>query len=160
MSARVPLKVLIAAGIRRYVQLIGMNLLPTSGLRCMLLKACGVKIGKGCYIGFNVCADTNYPELIHIGQNVVIAQGSMLITHTQSPVESNLSRIYDKVAGIAIEDGAWIGSRCLILPGAHIGKHCFIGAGSVVRGRTKDFSLYAGNPCRFVKDLRELSINK
>lgn len=160
MAARIPLKRLIAAGVRRYVQLIGMNLLPTSGLRCMLLRSCGAQIGKGCYIGFNVRVDTNYPELIHIGQNVCIAEGSMLMTHTQSPVESHLSRIYDKIAGITIEDGAWIGGRCLLLPGAHIGKHCFIGAGSVVRGRTRDYSLYAGSPCRFAKDLRESKVHQ
>lgn len=34
--------------------------------------------------------------------------------------------------GITIEKNSWLGSSCLILPGASIGSGCIIGAGSIV----------------------------
>jgi 2,3,4,5-tetrahydropyridine-2-carboxylate N-succinyltransferase len=38
---------------------------------------------------------------------------------------------------VIIEDGAFIGSRCIIVEGAHIGKEAVIGAGVSITGSTK-----------------------
>jgi acetyltransferase-like isoleucine patch superfamily enzyme len=38
-----------------------------------------------------------------------------------------------------------------VLPGARIGKHCVIGANSVVTGEIPDFSVAVGNPARVIK---------
>jgi acetyltransferase-like isoleucine patch superfamily enzyme len=146
---------LINCALRRYALMFGMSLLPLSSARAWLLRICGVKVGKGCYIGFNVIADTNYPSLIIIGDHVTISHNCSLIAHTQTPVkQSFLSTIYNSVKPITIEEGAWIGMNVTLLPGAYIKQNCFIAAGSVVPSMTtSSFSVYAGNPLKLIKYL-------
>ena len=144
-------KFLLLAGSRRYLLMIGMNLIPFSNLRVLLLRICGISIGKGNYIGFNVIPDTNFPELIKIGNNVTISHNVQLITHTASPVKSFLSSKYNLSKNILIKDGSWIGMGAIILPGTTVEENCFIGAGSVVSGSTKSNSLFAGNPSKEIK---------
>lgn len=45
---------------------------------------------------------------------------------------------------------SFIGARCVLLPGAHIGDDTIVGAGSVVRGRFPDGVVIAGNPATVV----------
>ena len=146
---------LINSALRRYALMFGMCLLPFSSARVWLLRICGVKVGRGCYIGFNVFADTNYPSLIDIGDYVTISHNCSLVAHTKTPVtQSFLSTIYNSVKPITIEEGAWIGMNVTILPGAHIKQNCLIAAGSVVPSMiTSSFSVYAGNPLKLIKDL-------
>ena len=76
----------LGAACRRYLLAFGMNVFPLSSMRAWLLSACGVKIGKDCYIGFGVFVDTNYPQLITIGSHVTISHHCALLTHSQSPI--------------------------------------------------------------------------
>ena len=96
------LKSLISAGIRRYILFTGMNLLPFSFLRIYLLRFCGIKVGKGCYVGFNVIPDTNFPELIKIGKKVTISHNVNLITHTatQSKVVSQQNIVFRRILSL------------------------------------------------------------
>ena len=131
----------------------GMAILPFSHLRVLLLRFCGVQVGNGCYIGFNVICDTNYAELVTIGNNVTISHDTVIYAHTASPVESPLSELYNQVLPVTIESGAWIGAGCIVLPGVMIAQDCMVGAGSVVARSTEPSSLYAGNPCKMIKVL-------
>jgi maltose O-acetyltransferase len=54
---------------------------------------------------------------------------------------------------ICIEDGAWIGSRAVILPGVRIGKGSVVAAGAVVTRNVPPHALVAGVPARLVRDL-------
>lgn len=143
----------LSAAIRRYVLLVGMNLLPLSSLRVLLLRISGVRIGQGCYIGFNVFVDTNFPDLISIGNNVTVSHNCSLITHTISPVQSQLAMLYQQRRPVLIDSGSWIGMNTLLLPGAKVGSDCFIGAGSVVAGQMPSKYMCAGNPCKPIKRL-------
>tara|TARA_Y100000813_G_C24001624_1_gene276105 strand:- start:70 stop:540 length:471 start_codon:yes stop_codon:yes gene_type:complete len=154
LNKKTGLKFLISSGLRRYVLLTGMNLLPFSYLRIYLLRFCGIKMDKGGYVGFNVIPDTNFPELIKIGKKVTISHNVQLITHTATPVKTFLSTKYGISKNIIIKDGAWIGAGSIVLPGTTIEENCFIGAGSVVSGKTKSFTLFAGNPCKEIKSLK------
>lgn len=109
---------LLQAAFRRYCMMVGMSLLPLSFLRVWVLRLCGVKMGKGCYIGFNVICDTNFPSLIEIGNNVTISHNTLIYSHTATPAASYLSNIYNDIKKVKIGDGAWIGAGCTILPGA------------------------------------------
>ena len=55
--------------------------------------------------------------------------------------------------GITIDDGAWIGSRVVILPGVHVGKGAVVAAGAVVTRNVPPQAMVAGVPARFVRDL-------
>jgi acetyltransferase-like isoleucine patch superfamily enzyme len=52
---------------------------------------------------------------------------------------------------IIIEEDAWIGHGTLILKKAFIGEGCIVGAYSVVNSSLLPYSVYIGNPARFVK---------
>jgi len=144
---------LLIAAFRRYVLAFGMAAIPFSGARVVLLRLCGVKIGRGCYVGFHVICDTNFAEKITIGDNVTISHGTQIYTHTMTPARSHLASLYRTVKPVHIGEGAWVGANCIILPGACIGRDCLIGAGSVVAKNTEPCSVYAGNPCRKIKSL-------
>jgi maltose O-acetyltransferase len=146
-------KKLGVAAFRRYLMMFGMSLIPFASLRALILRLCGVRIGKDCYIGFNVFCDTNFADLIVIGDRVTISHNTAIFAHTATPVVTHLSRIYEDVKPVSIGDGAWIGAHCLILPGVNVAEHCMIGAGSVVTKNTEPYSLYAGNPARKIKEL-------
>ena len=130
---------------RRYLLMAGMSLIPFSFIRVLVIRICGITIGKGCYVGFHVAFDTNFPELISISHNVAI------YTHTITPVKSRLATVYDSKAAVIIHDGAWLSAGSMIVPGVEIGADCMIGAGSVVTRSTEPGSLYAGNPARLIK---------
>lgn len=53
--------------------------------------------------------------------------------------------------GIIIEEDVWIGSGCVILDGSIIRKGTIVGAMSLVRGELKPYSLYAGNPIKYIR---------
>jgi len=54
---------------------------------------------------------------------------------------------------IKICDDAWIGAKCIILPGVTIGEAAIIGAGSVVTKNVDPYTLVAGNPAKFIKKI-------
>ena len=144
---------LVKAAARRYLQLVLMNTLPFSTWRVFVLRLCGVHIGKDCYVGFGVMVDTNYPELITIGNSVTISHSCYIFTHTQTPALSRLGKTFDSVKGVKLFSGAWIGASSLILPGAVVEEDCMVGAGSTVRGTLRKGCLYMGNPAKLVREI-------
>lgn len=55
---------------------------------------------------------------------------------------------------ITINDDVWIGANAVIAAGVTIGKHCVIGAGSVVTKDVPDYSVAVGNPAKVIKTLK------
>lgn len=55
---------------------------------------------------------------------------------------------------IIIDDDVWIGARCIILKGVHIGAHSIIAAGSVVVKDIPADVIAGGNPCKVIKSLK------
>lgn len=52
---------------------------------------------------------------------------------------------------LSIGDGSWIGCHCAIVGDVSIGKHCVVGANSVVTRDVPDFCVVAGVPARVIK---------
>lgn len=52
---------------------------------------------------------------------------------------------------ILIKSDSWIGFGAQIMPGVTIGKHCVIGAGSVVTKDIPDYCIAAGIPAKVIK---------
>ena len=44
----------------------------------------------------------------------------------------------------------------MLLPGVKIGKHCLVGAGSIVGKNLDDYQLAVGTPAKMIKDVREI----
>jgi len=93
---------------------------------------------------------------IVIEDNVLIAQGVKI--YSQSHNYKNRAtdiifqgEVYKKVI---IGKGSWLGANSIILPGVRIGKHCVVGAGSVVTKDVPSFSVAVGVPAKVIKKIR------
>lgn len=126
-----------------------------------LLKFRGIRFtGKPRYIGYNVKLD--YPENIVIGENVVISDESIILTHDYSI--NNLAKLYQEYEGsdlslrkkVILKDHCFIGKRSIIMPGAEIGSYSIIGAGAVVRGKIDNETVMIGNPAKAILSTKEL----
>ena len=51
---------------------------------------------------------------------------------------------------VQIDEGSWLGEHVCII-GASIGKHCVIGANSIVNKDIPDYSIAVGTPARVIK---------
>ncbi|MGI8818595.1 MAG: DapH/DapD/GlmU-related protein, partial [Gemmatimonadales bacterium] len=54
---------------------------------------------------------------------------------------------------IVIEEDAWLGAGCVVLPGVRIGRGAVIGANSVVVSDVPSLHVVAGQPARTVREL-------
>ncbi len=52
---------------------------------------------------------------------------------------------------IHIKEGAWIGSKAIILGGVIVGKHSVVAAGAVVKKDVPDYAIVGGNPAEIIK---------
>ena len=52
---------------------------------------------------------------------------------------------------VHIGDGSWLGTHVVIAGNITIGKHCVIGANSVVKHDIPDYCVAAGIPARIIK---------
>ena len=101
------------------------------------------------------------PELISIGDNVMIASGVEFINH--DIVAHMLNKKYDThdfqpMKGcISIGDNVMIGAGTVILPNVRIGSNVVIGAGSIVCKDIPDNVVAAGVPCRVVGEFDKLA---
>lgn len=117
----------------------------------------GVKFGKNCF--FRTKQFGSEPYLIEIGDYFKTAGNVQFITHDGGVhVLRNLYpdlQEVDSFAKIRIDNNVFIGYGVIVLPGSQIGSNIIIGAGSVVRGKLNDNSIYAGIPAKFICTIEE-----
>lgn len=97
-----------------------------------------------------------------IKNNSGAAVGLLAITgNHMSIVGKNLMQITEKTKDeldpnhemdkdIVVEEDVWIAARVTLLSGAHLGRGCEVGSGSVVRGTIPPYAVVIGNPCKIV----------
>jgi len=90
---------------------------------------------------------------IVIGKNTAIAANVTItdIEHPYANVNVPIERQDIAVKEVVIGEDSKIYNNAVILPGVHIGRHCVVGANSVVMRDVPDFSVVAGAPARVVK---------
>lgn len=96
---------------------------------------------------------------VHIGENVLIADKVFLSDCTHNYSEINRSIIESGIShlrNVNIGADSWIGEGVSIL-GVSIGKHCIIGANSVVTKDIPDYCVAVGNPAVIIKKFDEIS---
>ena len=115
----------------------------------------GVRIGSNVYIGQNCCLDNAYPEYIIIGDDVSLAGEVTIIAHANP--YAHFKGVFESfVAPVVIEKGAWIGVKCTLTAGAHIGEYASVAAGSVVNKKVPAYTLVAGNPAKKVFEYKDM----
>ncbi len=110
-------------------------------------------IGPGCHITGPLHVDL--VAQVSIGAGVYMGYDIMLLTvdHELGPSAQRCGRLAS--GPIHIGDGAWIGSRAVILPGVHIGNGAIVASGAVVTHNVAPNALVGGVPAKFVRDLDE-----
>lgn len=87
-------------------------------------------------------------EHVLLAPNVYISDHGHAFENINLPIaRQGLTRIIPVVIGRA----TWLGQNVVVLPGATIGRHCVIGANSVVNSPIPDYSIAVGSPARVVK---------
>lgn len=90
---------------------------------------------------------------VHIGDRVRMGHDVLLLT-VDHRIGKTEYRCGDSFARpISIGDGAWLGSRVVVLPGVSIGKGAVVAAGAVVTRDVPADTLVAGVPARVLRTL-------
>jgi acetyltransferase-like isoleucine patch superfamily enzyme len=110
-----------------------------------------VTIGDRCSIG----RGTSIVGMRHIeiGDDVAIAPNVYITDHNHSygDIEAPIVGQWPAIGWVRIGAGSWLGTGVVVLPGADIGCHVAVAAGSVVRGVVPDRSVVAGAPAKVVR---------
>jgi len=132
-----------------------------SGLKVVLLRAFGAKIGEGVAIKPRV--NVHFPwkmevgdhawigeevfilnfEAVKIGAQACISQRGFLCTGNHDYRDPQFSY---RNAPITIGNGAWIGASVFVGPGVEVGEEAVLAAGSVVTRNVPANAVVAGNP--------------
>jgi len=118
-----------------------------------------VQLDAGASVWFNVVMRGDN-ELIHIGENSNVQDGSVLHTDMGHPLSLGTGVTVGHKAmlhGCVVGDYSLIGINAVILNGVRIGKHCIIGANTLVpEGKEiPDGSLVIGSPGKVVRALTD-----
>lgn len=131
----------------------------------------GARIGKNCVFGQNVNVANNVKigNYCKIQNNVSIYEGveledyvfcgpSMVFTNILDPkckYPQVGAKYYLKTL---VKEGASIGANATIVCGNTLGKHCLIGAGSVITKDVPDYALVVGNPGKIIGWVSEAGV--
>ena len=130
-------------------------------------KRWGMKfIGTPNYISAKVWFDGTDYSIIEIGNQVTISNDVTILTHDWAL--HTIAKAFELkqdvpigiLKGIKIGDYSFIGLGSILMPGCEIGKGCIIAAGSIVRGKVPDFSIYGGSPGEIIGNSKEYLIKK
>jgi len=114
-----------------------------------------VAIGKTVYIG-NYCSIGN----VTIEDDVLIASHVSIMNgcrqHGTERLDIPLREQPGHYEPVTIGCDSWIGERATVA--ASIGRHCIIGAGSLVLSPIPDYSVAVGVPARVIRDRRDVAV--
>ena len=127
---------------------------------CTLLASAGpvvigsfVHLGQGCYLagagGITIEDFAGLSQQVNLYSASDDYSGGGLANATIPPEYLNL-----QVAPILIERHALIGAKTVVLPGTKVRQGAAIGALSLVRGETRSWAIYSGNPAKAVAPRR------
>lgn len=138
---------------RKLLRMMGITLLQTSTVWAgCSFRSNKISIGSNVFINVGFFFD-GYFQCV-IGDNVRIGQFVRIITATHE-IGPSSQRGQTEVVGapVAIEDGCWIATGVVLLPGVTVARGCVIAANAMVAESTSPNGLYAGTPARRIKEL-------
>lgn len=111
--------------------------------------------------------------VVSIGDRTIIGRGSHIVGHLSIDIGDDIqtgpyvyitdqNHVYEqpdvpigqqwpREAAVSIGAGSWLGAAVIVLPGARIGHHVTVGAGSVVTGALPDRCVAVGAPARVIR---------
>lgn len=142
--------------------------------RAAMLQEMFAEIGEGCYIepplhtnfggrhvhfGSHIYANFNLTLVddthIYVGDHTMFGPNVTVATAGHPILPELREQAYQYNAPVHIGKNCWIGAGTVIVPGVTIGDCVVIGAGSVVTRDIPDRVVAVGNPCRVMRPLSE-----
>ncbi|MBL7890329.1 MAG: colanic acid biosynthesis acetyltransferase WcaF [Bacteroidia bacterium] len=140
---------------------------PISGIKVVLLRMFGARIGTGVVIKPHV--NIKYPWKLAIGDNVWIGENVWIDNLAQVVIEENVcisqgalllcgnhnykKPTFDLIVGvIKLEKGVWIGAKATVCPGVTCHSHAVLAVGSVATAALEANKIYQGNPAQFIRE--------
>lgn len=98
-------------------------------------------------------------KLIVIGNYVKIGGGVSIFDTDFHSIDPTLRKSKDDIQNriekpVIIKDNVFIGAHSIILKGVTIGENSIIGAGSIVTKSIPNNQIWAGNPAKFIRDIK------
>lgn len=105
-------------------------------------------LGDRAYVGaFCVLGDVTLEQDVLLGSHVSIINGGA--QHGTERLDVPVREQPGQWRRITIGRDSWIGDRSVVL--ANVGRHCIVGAGSVVVAPLDDYAIAVGNPARVLR---------
>lgn len=126
-------------------------------IRPMVWRWMGAKVGKDCFIGYEVWVDMTNTHLVELEDHVHIANRCLLLCHQRDLSEYCIGDDYAKLGyqkkKIVLKKGCLIGMNSMIMPGVTIGDGAIVGAGSLVTKDVPAWTVATGRPAKVVKHI-------
>jgi acetyltransferase-like isoleucine patch superfamily enzyme len=105
----------------------------------------GVSIQQNLHL---TCANS-----VEIGKNTAIASNVSItdIHHPYDDINLPIEQQNITTKPVFIGDDCKIYNNAVIMQGTEIGKHCTVGANSIVSGKFEDYSVIVGAPAKIIK---------
>ena len=112
----------------------------------------GIRIGSSTYIG-NFCSLGN----VEIEDDVLIASHVSIMNgcrqHGTSRLDIPIRAQQGEFVPVTVGTGSWIGEHATVA--ADVGRHCIVGAGSLVLQPIPDYAVAVGSPAKVIGDRRD-----
>ncbi len=137
-----------------YFTLIGHPEMVSGEAYIRWMRSRGIRVGKGTKVidPQNIKVDDTRPELITIGENVLLHEGTVLMTHDYASraFVNRDSEFIPSHGRITIGNNVWLGRGVTILKNVTIGDNVIIGLGSVVSKSIPSNSVAVGSPAHVI----------
>ena len=129
------------------------------GLRPIIWRWCGAKVGKNVCIGWEVFLDVMYAKYLTIEDDVWLINRCLILCHRRVMDDYHVGDRYkecpQKPRPVVIKKGASISTGAIIMPGVTIGEGAIVGAGALVTKDVPAWTIVAGVPAKVIKVLEE-----
>jgi len=132
--------------LKKDYQSLGVRVVPHAVARYGAFLAKGVimmpsYVNIGAYVDEGTMVDTwaTVGSCAQIGKGVHLS-GGVGIGGVLEPIQAS---------PVIVEDGCFVGSRCIVVEGAHVGKQAVLGANVVITGSTKIIDVTGAQPVEY-----------
>jgi acetyltransferase-like isoleucine patch superfamily enzyme len=127
--------------VRNYLLVWVARIAPSLRVRNWALRRLGATVGDGVSWGLEATPDVFWPELITLGDDVVVGYDSVLLCHEFLQDEY-------RTGEVVVGDRAMIGAKAVVLPGVRIGPDAEVAANSLVTRDVPAGATVAGVPAQ------------
>jgi acetyltransferase-like isoleucine patch superfamily enzyme len=115
------------------------------------------EVGRAVYVGPFCClGDVTLEDDVLIGSHVSITNGTA--QHGTARLDIPVREQPGAYPRVTVGRDTWIGDRAVVM--ADVGRHCVIGAGSVVTKPVPDYAIAVGSPARVIGSRQQAAASR